>query len=57
MDDQCAIGPDGKLKDALQIQWYRDADDETPVAGPSSDLRAYLTNSIIASLPFCLVRS
>ncbi len=57
MDDQCAIGPDGKLKDASQIQWYRDADDETPVAGPSSDLRAYLTNSIIASLPFCLVRS
>ncbi len=57
MDDQCAIGPDGKLKDASQIQWYRDADDETPVAGPSSDLHAYLTDSIIASLPFCLVRS
>ncbi|KAK0446615.1 hypothetical protein EV421DRAFT_1901468 [Armillaria borealis] len=38
MEDQCTIGPDGKLRDASQIQWYQDADDKTPVASPSSDL-------------------
>ncbi|SJL11780.1 uncharacterized protein ARMOST_15189 [Armillaria ostoyae] len=54
MEDQCAIGPDGKLKDASQIQWYQDADDETPVAGPSSDLRRSIrdrrTDKFAASL-------
>ncbi|KAK0237410.1 hypothetical protein EDD85DRAFT_789575 [Armillaria nabsnona] len=34
--DQCAIGPDGQLKDSADIEWFNDADDSAPVAGPSS---------------------
>ena len=40
--DQCAVGSDGQLKDPTDIEWFNDADDSAPVAGPSSkdsDLR------------------
>jgi hypothetical protein len=29
--DQCALNPDGSLKDASEITWHRDPDDETPI--------------------------
>ena len=32
----CAQGPDGHLLNADQIVWYNDADDDTPIAPPSS---------------------
>ncbi|EPQ60459.1 hypothetical protein GLOTRDRAFT_124210 [Gloeophyllum trabeum ATCC 11539] len=31
----CAIGPDGELKDAADIEWYASESDERPIAGPS----------------------
>ena len=36
--DQCALRPDGSLKDASEIVWVNDPDDETPAvsAVPSS---------------------
>lgn len=30
----CALGPDGKLKDASAIDWYNDPDDDTPFPAP-----------------------
>ncbi|KAJ7289883.1 hypothetical protein C8J57DRAFT_1016758, partial [Mycena rebaudengoi] len=32
----CAQDADGSLLDASKITWYNDADDDHPVAGPSS---------------------
>lgn len=33
--EQCALRPDGSLKDASEITWVHDPDDEKPVAsGP-----------------------
>jgi hypothetical protein len=29
--DQCALGTDGRLKDASEIKWYNDADDVDPI--------------------------
>ena len=29
-EDQCAVGPDGQLLDASQIQFFHDVDDEIP---------------------------
>ena len=29
-EDQCAVGPDGQLSDASQIQSFHDVDDEIP---------------------------
>ena len=29
--DQCALDPDGSLKDARDIQWYNDPDDDQPL--------------------------
>jgi hypothetical protein len=31
MNDQCAVGPDGRLLDASQIQFFNDPDDSTPL--------------------------
>ena len=31
MEDQPALGPDGKLLDASQIEWFHDPDDPHPV--------------------------
>ena len=33
--DQCALNPDGSLKDASEITWHHDPDDETPIASGS----------------------
>ena len=30
--DQCALNPDGSLKDASEIAWHHDPDDEMPIA-------------------------
>ena len=30
--DNCDIGPDGKLLDALQIVWFKDPDNDEPMA-------------------------
>jgi hypothetical protein len=34
----CALGPDGELKDASKIIWYHDADDDTPIIPPPAIL-------------------
>ncbi|KAG0695024.1 hypothetical protein DFH29DRAFT_787911, partial [Suillus ampliporus] len=34
MSDQCAVGPDGRLKDASEIVWHNDPDDEQPISAP-----------------------
>ena len=34
--DQCALNLDGSLKDALEIPWFDDPDDEIPVASGST---------------------
>ena len=31
-DIGCAVGPEGNLKDASEIQWYHDKDDDAPIA-------------------------
>ena len=31
MGDQPALGPDGKLRDASQIEWFHDIDDPCPI--------------------------
>ncbi|RDB22973.1 hypothetical protein Hypma_009856 [Hypsizygus marmoreus] len=36
MSDQCAIRPDGQRLDESAISWYHDADDDTPMVGPTS---------------------
>lgn len=33
--DQCAVGPDGQLLPASQIQWFHDPDDPMPLAQPA----------------------
>ncbi|KAJ7893874.1 hypothetical protein B0H14DRAFT_3427171 [Mycena olivaceomarginata] len=32
----CAQNSDGSLREAADIQWYNDVDDERPISGPSS---------------------
>ena len=41
-ESNCTIGSDGKLKDAADIPWYNNPDDDDPIAlsGPSSTLPA-----------------
>ncbi|KAI9456406.1 hypothetical protein F5148DRAFT_1151338 [Russula earlei] len=34
--DQCALRPDGTLKDASDIVWFNDKDDDTPIASTST---------------------
>jgi hypothetical protein len=34
MTDQCAVGADGNLKDASEIVWHNDPDDECPLPAP-----------------------
>ncbi|KAG2346985.1 hypothetical protein BDR05DRAFT_945398 [Suillus weaverae] len=34
MTDQCAVGTDGNLKDASEIMWHNDQDDECPLPAP-----------------------
>jgi hypothetical protein len=38
MSNQCAVAPDGSLKDAADIQWYNDADDPAPLPSASYTL-------------------
>ncbi len=33
---QCALGPDGDLRDASEITWYHDIDDAHPISGPTT---------------------
>jgi hypothetical protein len=40
MSDECAVGPDGKLRDAKDIVFYHDADDLIPIGAPSSSASA-----------------
>ncbi|KAJ7107353.1 hypothetical protein C8R44DRAFT_941074 [Mycena epipterygia] len=35
--EQCAVGSDGNLLPATEIQWFNDPDDKTPIAAPSKD--------------------
>jgi hypothetical protein len=35
--DQCALRPDGSLKDASEIHWVNDPDDKIPVASGSGE--------------------
>jgi len=37
--DGCAIGKDGKLLDATDIEWFNDADDTHPLPPTSSEVR------------------
>lgn len=36
MADQSALGPDGQLLDATEIEWYNDPDDAQPIQPASS---------------------
>ncbi|KIJ91394.1 hypothetical protein K443DRAFT_32511, partial [Laccaria amethystina LaAM-08-1] len=35
---QCALNPDGSLKEASEITWHRDPDDETPIASEITNI-------------------
>jgi hypothetical protein len=35
--EQCAVGSDGHLLPATEIQWFNDPDDKAPIAAPSKD--------------------
>ena len=37
MSDQPALDSSGKLKDASEIVWYNDKDDDTPIGAPLPD--------------------
>jgi hypothetical protein len=39
MSDQCAIGSDGQLKDASEIEWFNDIDDDTAILPPPPALK------------------
>jgi hypothetical protein len=47
--DQCAVGPDGQLLDASQIQFFNDGDDDTPL--PSSRLTVSSASDASTVLP------
>ena len=49
MSDQCAVAPDGSLKDAADIQWYNDPDDSAPIPS-ASRLSTASTSSSAQSL-------
>ena len=36
MSDQCALNADGSLKDASDIQWFYDKDDDQPLLAPAA---------------------
>ncbi|KAI9508996.1 hypothetical protein F5148DRAFT_954959, partial [Russula earlei] len=36
---QCALRPDGTLKDALDIVWFNDKDDDTPITSASTGVK------------------
>lgn len=36
--NKCAIGKDGKLLDAADIQWFHDADDAHPIPPTTSEV-------------------
>lgn len=38
MDDQCALGPDGRLLDVSEIVWHHDPDDAIPIQVPSTSM-------------------
>jgi hypothetical protein len=48
-EDNCAIGPDGKLKDASEITWFNDPDDEFPIEPLSTDISMAASSSLPAS--------
>ncbi|KAJ7891021.1 hypothetical protein B0H13DRAFT_1887346 [Mycena leptocephala] len=35
--EQCAVGSDGHLLPATEIEWFNDPDDKAPIAAPSKD--------------------
>ena len=45
--DQCALNPDGSFKDASEITWHHDPDDETPIASGSKPTGSSHTAFII----------
>jgi hypothetical protein len=45
-----ALRPDGSLKNADEMEWYNDADDETPVSIPASSTPALSCSSSAQSL-------
>jgi len=40
MSDQCAIGSDGQLKDASEIKWFNDIENDTAMLPPPPALKA-----------------
>ena len=59
--DQCTLNPDGSLKDASEITWHHDRDDEKPIAsgskatGPSHT--AFTIHQFVISCTDCVWRS
>lgn len=43
--DQCALNADGALKDASEIQWFNDPDDEHPIGATPSALSSSANSS------------
>lgn len=46
---QCAVGSDGNLLDASEIQWFHDADDEHPLPPVSSSISVPPESGTVAS--------
>jgi hypothetical protein len=40
ISDQCTISSDGQLKDASEIEWFNDVDDDTAMLPPPPALKA-----------------
>lgn len=54
--DQCAVGPDGRLKDASEITWHNDPDDEQPLSVPKPAKSTPVLHSLFTSAR-CSVRA
>ncbi|KAG1824779.1 uncharacterized protein BJ212DRAFT_1476064 [Suillus subaureus] len=51
----CALGSDGKLKDASAIDWYNDPDDDFPIPTPSPPSAS--NGTLTAFVSFCSGRA
>lgn len=49
VSDQCAVGPDGCLKDASEITWHNDPDDEQPLSVPKPAKSTPVLHSLFTS--------
>jgi hypothetical protein len=45
--DQCAIGPDSHLKDAYEIVWHNNLDDEHPILAPGPSATAEKSSILV----------